>query len=223
MLKSPRTGAKVAAEPEVCPVGTPARAHPWTGLKLIGRIQQHSGWVYSVAISPDASLIASCSNDRTVRIFQASDVGSGSDSSGGVVLNGHSHAIRCCAFNTSGTLLASASWDGDVRIWDVSSGACVRVISAAAGGNRVYACAWAVPAADGSELLATAGGGGGTCPVDFSVQIWKSVGDDAAPFRVLGGHSKAVTCLAFSADGTNLASSSDDHTVCRALFHLFYV
>jgi WD40 repeat protein len=223
MLKSPRTGVKVAAEPEVCPVGTPARAHPWTGLKLIGRIQQHSGWVYSVAISPDASLIASCSNDRTVRIFQASDVGSGSDSSGGVVLNGHSHAIRCCAFNTSGTLLASASWDGDVRIWDVSSGACVRVISAAAGGNRVYACAWAVPAADGSELLATAGGGGGTCPVDFSVQIWKSVGDDAAPFRVLGGHSKAVTCLAFSADGTNLASSSDDHTVCRALLHLFYV
>ena len=218
MSKSPRTGVKSATQ-DVCPQGTPSRAHPWIGLNLVGRIQRHSGWVYSVAISPDASRIASCSNDRTVRIIQASHVASDSDSSGGIVLNGHSHAVRCCAFNSSGSLLATASWDGDVRVWDAVSGACQRVISPAASGNRVYACAWAVSDTDASEILATAGGGGGTCPVDFALRIWKLVGDEEASCRVLGGHTKAVTCLAFAADGISLASSSDDHTVCCTAFY----
>jgi WD40 repeat protein len=222
MSKSPRTGVESASQ-DVCPQGTPSRAHPCIGLNLVGRIQRHSGWVYSVAISPDASRIASCSNDRTVRIIQASHVASDSDSSGGIVLNGHSHAVRCCAFNSSGSLLATASWDGDVRVWDVVSGACQRVISPAASGNRVYACAWAVSGTDASEVLATAGGGGGTCPVDFALRIWKLVGDEEASCRVLGGHTKAVTCLAFAADGISLASSSDDHTVCSTALVLFNV
>jgi WD40 repeat protein len=200
------------------PAGTPSRAHPWVGAELLRRIQHHSGWVYSVAFSPDASLIASCSNDRTVRIFPAAIVVSGSESSEGVVLNGHSNAIRCCAFNNSGTLLASASWDGDVRVWDVVSGACVRTISAAAAGNRVYACAWTAPAADGSEVLATAGGGGATCPVDFAVRIWKFMGNEDATCQVFQGHSKAVTSLAFASDGLSLLSTSDDHTVCLSVF-----
>jgi WD40 repeat protein len=186
-------------------------------MNLIGQIRRHSGWVYSVALSPDASLIASCSNDRTVRIFQAASVASDSDSCASVVLNGHSHAIRCCAFNANGSRLATASWDGDVRIWDVVSGDCVRAISAAAGGNRVYSCAWAAPVIGGSEVLATAGGGG-AFPADFSVRIWDIAGNEDASAalicRVLVGHSKAVTCLAFDADGLRLLSSSDDHTVC---------
>ncbi len=213
-MSSPRTGAKSPTAKGGVTAGTPSRAHPWVGAELMRRVQHHTGWVYSVSFSPDASLIASCSNDRTVRIFPAANAASDSESIEGVVLNGHSHAIRCCAFNTSGTLLASASWDGDVRVWDVVSGSCVRAISPAAAGNRVYACAWAAPAVDGSEILAAAGGGGGACPVDFSVRMWKFMGDEDAACRVFEGHSKAVTSLAFASDGLRLISSSDDHTVC---------
>ena len=209
-VKPPRVGQAVT------PNSTPPRMQPWIAMNLIGQIRRHSGWVYSVALSPDASLIASCSNDRTVRIFQAASVASDSDSCASVVLNGHSHAIRCCAFNANGSRLATASWDGDVRIWDVVSGDCVRAISAA-GGNRVYSCAWAAPVIGGSEVLATAGGGG-AFPADFSVRIWDIAGNEDASAalicRVLLGHSKAVTCLAFDADGLRLLSSSDDHTVC---------
>ena len=213
-MSSPRTGVKSPAANGVLPVGTPSRAHPMVGVNLMRQIQRHSGWVYSVALSPDASLIASCSNDRTVRIFPAASVLADRDSSGGLVMKGHSNAIRCCAFNTSSSLLSTASWDGDVRIWDVVSGACVRTISPAAGGNRVYACAWAVPAEDGSEVLAAAGGGGSASPVDFSVRMWKFMSNQDGTCRVFEGHSKAVTSLAFASDGMSLLSSSDDHTVC---------
>ena len=222
-MSSPPAGAvkSTCVGPEVPPKSTPPRSHPWIAMTLIGQIRRHSGWVYSVALSPDASLIASCSNDRTVRIFQAASVASDSDSCASVVLNGHSHAVRCCAFNSSGSRLATASWDGDVRIWDVVSGDCVLAISAAAGGNRVYSCAWAASDIGRSEVLATAGGGG-ACLADFSVRIWDIVGNEdasaALSCRVFQGHSKAVTCLAFDADGLRLLSSSDDHTVRRSTF-----
>jgi WD40 repeat protein len=222
MSKSPRAGVMSEAALHNCRESTPPRAHPRIGLDLIRSIQRHSGWVYSVAVSPDDSFIASCSNDRTAHIFKASDVASKSNSSCGVVLSGHSHAIRCCAFNTSGSLLATASWDGDVRIWDVVTGACVRVLAAAAGGNRVYACAWTAPAADECETVAAAGGGGGACPVDFAVRLWKLEADGAVSCRVFEGHTKAVTCIAFDADGRSLVSCSDDHTVYHVFSHLSF-
>jgi WD40 repeat protein len=43
-------------------------------------------------------------------------------------LEGHSDAVTSVAFSHNSTRLASASWDRTVKIWDVSSGACLHTL-----------------------------------------------------------------------------------------------
>ena len=44
------------------------------------------------------------------------------------VLEGHTHWVRGVAFNPDGTLLASASVDSAVRIWDPVFGRCTKTL-----------------------------------------------------------------------------------------------
>lgn len=58
---------------------------------------------------------------------------------------------------------------------------------------------------DGQKIAS----GGGT--LDWTVRVWDA--ESAAQLCCLGGHDKEITCLAFSPDGTLLASASHDYTI----------
>jgi WD40 repeat protein len=86
-------------------------------------LEGHSNYVNSVAFSHDSTRLASASDDRTVKIWDAS--------SGACLqtLKGHSDGISSVAFSRDSTRLASASYDRTVKIWDASSGACLQTLN----------------------------------------------------------------------------------------------
>jgi WD40 repeat protein len=89
---------------------------------ILERLQGHTAPVNAVEFSPSNELVASASDDGTVRIW---------DVRGGRVihtLEGHSDVVTDIAFSADGTLLASGSMDRTVRLWDVETGDELQVI-----------------------------------------------------------------------------------------------
>jgi WD40 repeat protein len=87
-------------------------------------IQAHRGWVRAVAVSPDGRLLATCGNDRLVKIWSAAD--------GSLVreLAGHESHVYNVAFHPDGRHLVSADLRGVVKQWDHDRGTLTRTLDA---------------------------------------------------------------------------------------------
>ena len=79
--------------------------------------------VTAIKFNPDASRIASCSGENTIRIW---DVAGRSED---MLLRGHTDLLTSLSYSPDGTRLASGSYDHSVRVWDMqSSGECLYVL-----------------------------------------------------------------------------------------------
>jgi uncharacterized caspase-like protein len=95
-------------------------------------------------------------------------------------------------------MLASASRDHTIKLWDVASGREIRTLS---GHSSAVASVAFSP--DGRTLASGSG--------DHTIKLWDVA--SGREIRTLSGHSDVVWSVAFSPDGRTLASASWDHTI----------
>mmetsp|Transcript_38911 Transcript_38911/g.92073 ORF Transcript_38911/g.92073 Transcript_38911/m.92073 type:complete len:371 (-) Transcript_38911:13-1125(-) len=188
--------------------------------QVMHRLKNHSGTVWTVSFSPDGETIASAGDDQRVLIW--------STSTGDVVqtLLGHSDLVRSVAFSPDGTTLASGSHDRSVRVRNAVTGASrhmlqghrdnVRAVVFSPDGLMLVSCSFDMAlrvwdAASG-ELIHLKRGHDGLhgCICDVRVGF---IGFNPHPDCPVIGHHAAVTSVAFSPDGSLLASGSYDGIV----------
>ena len=87
------------------------------------RYNGHKDIVHSVTFSPDGQYIASGSKDLSICIL---------DLQGNLLMTcrGHTGAVESVVFSPDSRLIASAGGDGTVRLWSLSTGSYMQIISA---------------------------------------------------------------------------------------------
>ena len=159
-------------------------------LEEVALLTKHTGEVVCVAYSPDGSLLASGSEDSTVRVWDAK---TGEQKYPPLP---HTRIVESVEFSPDGTELASATYL-QVGIWDAKTGVKKRTLKGQTGGVTCMAFS---PA---GNLLAVACGG-------KAVELWDvKAGYEPCGINVYGRWAKS---LAFSPTGHLLASADTD---CR--------
>ncbi len=168
--------------------------------------------VLALAFSPDGKHLATGNYDKTVALLET--VGG----MRALSLKGHTMPVFSVAFSPDGKRLASGAGNpgpggkgpGEVKVWDLTDGK--EVLSPRGHSAPVDSVAFSP---DGKRLASAACFGWGPFTADgfrpAEVILWDAA-TGQEQLRLLG-HSAGVRCVAFSPDGTMLATSSLDRTV----------
>lgn len=160
----------------------------------------HGNWVSDFAWSPDGSLLASAGENNMIHIWNG---GTGAEL---YIFSRHAGWINGLAWSPDGALLASVSEDSTLRIIEADSGQQNNVFEFSDTVN-IASVDWS----PNGDLLAVAGVLA-ISPSGNWEYMWVLDAQTGEKLYAFTGHSKDVTDLAWSPDGTMLASASLDDT-----------
>nr|ODO04327.1 WD40 repeat protein Ciao1 [Cryptococcus depauperatus CBS 7855] len=199
-----------------------------SSLELIDDLPSHSEPAWTVAFNPVRSFLASCSTDRTIRLFSyILPEGDGNPvfSLFKVIETNHKRTVRSIGWTPDGKTLASGSFDSTVGVWEevIPEDASVEEPEGVYQplddngtnmGEKEWECVTTLEGHE-SECKSVAFSSDGallaSCSRDKSVWVWEVQEDsDFECIAVMMEHTQDVKCIAWHPHEEILASASYD-------------
>ncbi|MEI6426931.1 MAG: NB-ARC domain-containing protein [Pseudanabaena sp. ELA607] len=174
--------------------------------KCTKTLQGHSNAVYGIAYNSAQKILVSGHEDQTIKIWDLSlnDAPNLSAEQTAIqpsfVLHGHTNRVFSVSLSPNGKLLASASGDRLIKLWNSQTGKNLKTLH----GHQSWV--WKVVFSPDGKLLASGS-------YDRTIKIWDVQSGEC--LQTLVGHPSSNLAIAFSHDGKELFSSGYEKSAKR--------
>ncbi|MBA0790176.1 hypothetical protein Gohar_014841 [Gossypium harknessii] len=172
------------------------------GLILRGTMRAHTDMVTAIATPIDNSdMIVTSSRDKSIILWHLTK----DEKTYGVPrrrLTGHSHFVQDVVLSSDSQFALSGSWDGELRLWDLSAGTSARRF---VGHTKdVLSVAFSI---DNRQIVSASR--------DRTIRLWNTLGECKYTIQEGDAHTDWVSCVRFSPNTVQptIVSASWDKTV----------
>ncbi|KAG2455313.1 GBLP protein, partial [Polypterus senegalus] len=154
-----------------------------------GTLKGHNGWVTQIATTPQfPDMILSASRDKSIIMWKLTR----DETNYGIpqrALRGHSHFVSDVVISSDGQFALSGSWDGTLRLWDLTTGTTTRRF---VGHTKdVLSVAFS---ADNRQIVSGSR--------DKTIKLWNTLG--VCKYTIQDeSHTEWVSCVRFSPNSSN--------------------